>query len=413
LENYKSKLRLSNVKYHIEQPIKLLHFFAQLSSIHRMHLIEVTTKKQLKEFIYLPEKLYADYPNFVPPLFLDEENFHDPRQNVSLIENETILFLASQDGKIMGRVMGIIHAAYNAQHGEKTARFYKLDFVNDRNVADLLLKGIEAWAISKGMTNMIGPYGFSDKDPQGFQIEGFDYLPVISTPTNPRYLPTILEELGFVKKVDCVSYKILVDEKLQDVFKKVFLRISQNKNLKLLEFKSKASIKPYIIPVFRLMNEAYSNIFGFVPMTEDEMKKFAAQYLPIMDPSFIKVVVDATGEVLAFAVSVPDMSPGFQKANGRLLPFGFLHILLSQWKSTQLDLLLGAIKSEFRRTGLIALLAYPLVCAMIKRKIRVVDSHLILEDNVPMRSVCEIAGGTVYKRFRVFEKNIINSTLLS
>lgn len=371
-----------------------------------MHLIEVTTKKQLKEFVYLPEKLYADYPNFVPPLFLDEENFHDPKKNHALKDNETILFLAAHEGKILGRAMGIIHSAHNSQHGEKTARFYKLDFVNDLRVIEILLKGIESWAMSKGMTNLIGPYGFSDKDPQGFQIEGFENLPVISTSTNPPYLPHLLGQFGFRKKLDCVSYKILMTEKLQDIFEKVYQRVSLNRNFKLLEFKSKSDIKPYIVPVFRLMNETYSHIFGFVPMSEDEMKRFAAQYLPILDPSFIKVVFGTAGEVVAFAVSVPDMSRGFQKAKGRLLPLGFLHILMAQWKSTQLDLLLGAIKKEFRSAGLIALLAYPLIRSMIKRKIEVIDSHLILEDNQPMRAVCEIAKGVVYKRFRVFEKHL-------
>lgn len=371
-----------------------------------MEIIEVNSRKLLKEFIYLPEKLYAQYLNFVPPLFSDEEAFHNSKENRAFQTSDTIRFLASYKGRIVGRAMGIIHHEYNLRHNEKNARFYQLDFIDDQEVCEALLKAVEVWAKSKGMNNLIGPYGFSDRDPQGYKIEGFEYLPVISTATNPPYLPKCLDRLGFQKAFDCVSYKIKVNEKLSEKQESVYKRVSENKLIRLVEFKSKKEIKPYIVPVFRLVNEAYSNLYGFIPMSEAEMEKFAAQYLPILDPDFIKVVVDIKGELVAFAVSVPDMSPGFQKAKGRLFPFGFLHILSAQKKTTQLDLLLGAIQSRYRKRGIIALLSHSLMQAASKRKLSSIDSHLILENNSAMRAVCENAGGEIYKRFRIFSKAI-------
>jgi GNAT superfamily N-acetyltransferase len=372
-----------------------------------MHLVEVVNKKLLKEFIYLPEKLYCNYPNYVPPLFADEEAFHDLNKNIAHRSSDTIRFIAVEQGQPVGRIMGIVHHAYNTQHNEKTVRFYQLDCIDNLLVTKILLTGIESWAKDMGMEKIIGPYGFSDKDPQGYQIEGFEYLPVISAPNNPPYLPGHLETLGFLKEFDCVSYRITINEKLPEAYQAVYQRVSLNKSIRLLEFKTKNQLKPYIVPVFRLVNEAYAHLFGFTPMTEAEMKKFAAQYLPVLDPEFVKVVVDMSGEVVAFVVAVPDMSKGIQKARGRLFPFGFIHILSSRKKSTQLDLLLGALKPGYRKRGITVLLAQAMMQSAIKRKIHTMDSHLVLESNAAMRAEYENLGAEIYKRYRIFGKALI------
>jgi hypothetical protein len=195
-----------------------------------------------------------------------------------------------------------------------------------------------------------------------------------------------------------------IPEKLPPVYQKVYDRIQANKNLRLLEFTRKRQLKPYIIPVFRLVNETYAPLFGFVPMTEEEMKKFAAQYLPVLEPELVKVVVNASNELTAFVVSMPDMSAGIQKAKGRLFPFGFIHILRSMRKTKQLNLLLGAVKSDFRGKGINVLMGKSLFDSAYKRGLKIMDSHLILENNSVMRAECEKLGGTVRKRYRVYQK---------
>lgn len=366
----------------------------------------VDSKSSLKEYIFLPSRIYKGDPRWVPPLYIDEWDFHDPKKNKALEYCDTIRVLAVQDGKTVGRIMGIIHHPYNAHHNEKTVRFFNLDCINNQQVAHTLIHFVEQWGKEKGMNKAIGPFGFSDKDPQGIQIQGFEYLPVLATPTNPSYLRTLIEHEGYGKEVDCVSYQMAINPKLSLLYEHVYHRIIKNNNVKLVEFKSKAQLKPYILPVLRLMNEAYAHIFGFTELSEEEMKKFAAQYLPVLDPEFVKVVENSKGNVIAFVVALPDMSKGIQKAKGNIFPIGFLHIMNAMRKTNQLDLMLGAIQASYRRAGISVLMGKAMIDSAVKRKLTVMDSHLILENNLPMRGECEKLNGKVCKRYRVYGKTL-------
>lgn len=377
---------------------------SEFYSLMNLALKTVDSKSLLKEFIFLPEKIYKGDSRWVPPMYPDEWNFHDPKQNKALQYSDVIRILAYQNNQPAGRIMGIINHKYNADHQEKTGRFYALDCINDQAVAHTLLEAIERWSKEKGMNKLIGPYGFSDKDPQGLQIEGLDLLPVIATPTNPIYLQQLVEHEGYIKELDCVSYQLEIPEKLSPVYQKVYERVAASFGIRLIAFTRKRQLKPYIIPVFRLVNETYSSIFGFVPMTEEEMKKFAAQYLPVLDPEFVKVVVNTKNELIAFIVSMPDMSLGIQKAKGRLFPFGFIYILKAMKKTKQLNLLLGATRADHRGKGINVLMGKSLFESANKRGLKIIDSHLILESNLKMRAECEKLGGLIRKRYRVYHK---------
>lgn len=369
-----------------------------------LSLKTVDSKSLLKEFIFLPEKIYKNDTRWVPPMYGDEWNFHDRGQNKALEYSDVIRIVAYDGAKAVGRIMGIINRKYNQEHHERTARFFALDCINDQAVAHALIGTIEQWSRELGMHKLIGPYGFSDKDPQGLQIEGLELLPVIATPANPYYLQKLVEHEGYTKELDCVSYQMPIPEKLSPAYQKIFGRINTNKNMRLLEFTSKQKLKPYIIPVFRLVNETYAPLFGFVPMTEAEMKKFAGQYLPVLEPTLVKVVVNASGELIAFVVSMPDMSVGIQKAKGRLFPFGFIHILRAMRKTQQLNLLLGAVKSSYRGKGINVLMGKSLIDSANKLGLTTMDSHLILEKNSAMRAACEKLDGVIRKRYRVYQK---------
>lgn len=365
----------------------------------------VNTRQLLRQFIHLPENLSGGRPNWVPPIYMDEWNFHNPKNNSSLSYSETIRILAFSGSKPVGRIMGIINKRYNKKYGLSNASFFNLDCINDQQVAHALLLNVEQWAAEKGMNKIIGPYGFSDKDPQGLQIEGFDHLPVIATPTNPSYLQNLIESDGYQKEIDCVSYQYKVPAQVPAIFHKVVERIAGNSNLQLIEFKKKSQLKPHIMPVLRLVNETYSHLFGFVTMTETEMNNLAAQYLFVLDPDFVKVIQNKKGETIAFGVGLPDISHGIQKAKGRLFPFGFIHILSAMKSATQLNLMLGAVKPSTRNLGLNALLATSMINTAIRRGIKNMDSHLILETNHQMRREFERVGATLYKRYRVYQKS--------
>jgi len=371
-----------------------------------LELKAVNSKALLKEYIYLCKNIYQRETRWVPPFYEDEWAFHDPTKNKTLEHCETMRMIAYQDGKAVGRIMGIIHHPYNKLHQEKTARFFNLDCINNQNVANTLINAVETWALSKGMNKVIGPFGFSDKDPQGLQIEGLNYLPVLATPANPAYLPNLVVEEGYTKEVDCVSYQMPIPREVPLLYTKVSDRIKRNNTLQLIEFTSKRALKPYIIPVLRLVNETYAPLFGFAPMSEEEMKKFADQYVPVLDPEFVKVVVNTHQDVVAFVVAMPDMSAGIQKAKGKLFPFGFIFVLNAMRKSKQLNLMLGAVKNGYRGNGISALIGKAMIESANKRGLEIMDSHLILEHNYTMRGECEKLNGQVCKRFRIFSKNL-------
>ncbi|MFN8354726.1 MAG: GNAT family N-acetyltransferase [Spirosomataceae bacterium] len=366
----------------------------------------VVTKEQLRTFIYLPKLIHQHHANWVPPLYDDEWKFYDPTENRALQQSDTVLVLAYEGDKPVGRIMGIIPHEYNQLKGEQTARFYNLDCFDDASIAQALIGFVEDWARSNGATQMIGPFGFSDKDPQGAQIEGFEHLPVIATATNLPYIPTFITQQGYQKLIDCLVYRLDIPKQLPATYERVLERVLRNQQLRMIEFSSRKALKPYIVPVLRLVNETYEPLFGFVPMTEAEMKHFAAQYLPILDPAFVKVIVDTTGNPVAFVVAMPDLSKGIQKAKGKIFPFGFIHILLEARKTKQLDLLLGAVRPAYRGRGLTILMGKRLFDEALKRGLTYIDSHLVLETNTLMRAELENLGGVVYKRYRVYEKTL-------
>ncbi|MDI6845301.1 MAG: hypothetical protein QME28_04100 [Candidatus Saccharicenans sp.] len=371
-------------------------------------LIEVKTRSQLKAFIYLPEKLHRDHPNWVPPIYMDEWSYFDPKKNKAFSYSDAILLLAEKDGETVGRIMGIINRRYNEVRNEKTARFGYLESIKDQEVVHALLSRVEEWAREKGMTRIIGPYGFSDQDPEGFLIKGFENRATIATYYNFEWLPEMVEKEGYTKDIDYFVYKIEVPEEIPEIYRRVSERILKKGNFQLLEFRRKKEIKPWVRPILSLMNETYteSNIYGYAPLDEKEMDDLAKKYMPILDPRFIKCVLK-DGQVVAFIIGIPDMTEGIQKARGRLFPFGFIHILRAQKKTRQLDLLLGAIKKEYRGVGLDALMGMAMLAEARKAGFKVIDTHHEMESNVRVRAEMERLGGQIYKIYRVYQKSLV------
>ena len=366
---------------------------------------EVNSKKELKKFIHLPAAVHQNHPNWVPPIYMDEEEFFNLKKNKSFQSCDTILLLAYGEKKVVGRIMGIIHHKYNEKHQENHARFAFFESWNDPEVASALLQAVEDWSRDKGMNRLIGPLAFSDKDPQGFLIEGFDQPPVIASNCNFPYQVELLEKNGYTKEVDLVVYQIQIPDPIPEFYMKIYERaIRLNHGLHVLEFTSRRKVKPYIHPVLHLLNETFTEIFGFIPFTEAEMDDFANRYLFLINPRFIKVVVNSQNEVLAFVIGMSHIGEGIQKAKGYLFPFGIFQIFASARKSKQLNLLLGGINPEYRGKGLDVLMGVRMLKSATALGKTTIDSHLELENNTMVRAEMEKLGGRVYKRFRVFGK---------
>ncbi len=367
---------------------------------------ELNGKKDLITFIYLPEKIHKGHERWVPPIYMDEWNFFSPKKNKSFSHCLTILALAWDDDRPVGRIMGIINPKYNDLHDERNVRFFALECYQDIEIARTLIDFISAWAREQGMKKLVGPLGFSDKDPQGCQIEGFEEPVAITTPVNFPWMKDFYEELGFQKEVDLLSYKIIVPEKVPEYIEKVSKRVIESNGYILHEFKTRRELRPWIVPVFRLVNVTFTHIYGFIPLEEKEMQELADRYLPILDPRFVKVISKEDGEPLGFVVSMPELSQGIKRAQGRLFPFGWSYILSESRRTKMLTLLLGAVKEEYRGKGLDSLMSMRLLESAIKAGMKTIDSHLILEHNSRMRAMCDRIDGKVYKRFRIFFKEI-------
>lgn len=372
----------------------------------KIEIRKVESKKDLKKFIFLPSVLHSSHKNWVPPIYNDEWTFLSHEKNKNMRENDTLLLLAFHEEKIVGRIMGIINLHHNEVQNIKTARFFYLECENNREVSHALIDAVEKWAREKGMNKMIGPFGFSDKDPQGLMIEGFEHMPVIATNYNFPYMVDLVEKEGYTKEIDCVSFKLPIPREVPELYNRILVRILKNNKLRILEFRNRWSMKKYIVPLFRLINEAYTDLYGFIPLDEKEMHEFSNRYLPILDPAFVKVVVDGKDNVIAFIIAMPDMNEGIIKAKGKLFPFGFLKILRSAKHTKQLDLMLGAVKEEYRGVGFDVLLGSKIIESAWKRGIEVIDSHLILESNYKMRAELEKLGGVQFKRYRIYQKAI-------
>jgi ribosomal protein S18 acetylase RimI-like enzyme len=367
---------------------------------------EVLTRKDRRDFIYLPEKVHKNEPDWLPPIYMDEWELYDKKKNKSFKYADAILLLAYRDNKPVGRIMGIINKRYNSINNEQHGRFCFMECFNDKEVFHTLITRVEEWTRQNGMTRIVGPLGFSDKDPQGFQIEGFEYPLFMTAPNNSKYMPELLEEEGYVKKIDLVNYLGKIPEQFPVVYDRVLARFENVKEYRIIEFSSKKELKPYIIGVLELMNETFAEIYGFVPLNDKEKTDFAARYLPILDPKFIKVI-EAEGKLVGFAIGMPDISKGIRDANGKLLPFGIFKILRESKRSKKLLMMLGGVKKEYRGKGLEVLMGVKILQSGIKHKMDTLDSHLVLEDNSKMRGEYERVGCTVVKKFRIYQKDLL------
>ena len=368
---------------------------------------EVKDRKDLKTFIYLPEKIHAGHANWVPPIYMDEWTYFNPKKNKAFSYCDTLRLLAFRDNKPVGRIMGIINDRYNTYKGEKTVRFGYLESWEDEEVVWGLLEQIEEWGRERGMTRIVGPYGFTDQDPEAFMVEGFEHRATIATYYNFEWLPKLVEKRGYTKDIDYFVYQIKVPKEIPEFYQRIYERASRKGQYTILEFKKKREFKPWIKPILHLMNETYTagDIYGYTPLDEKEMEDLAKRYMPILDPRFIKAVT-VDGEAAAFVIAMPDMTEGIQKARGRLFPFGLFKILRAAKKTKQLDLMLGAIKEKYRGRGLDVLMGVKMLQSASQAGMEVMDTHHEMESNVKVRAEMLRMGGKLYKRFRILQKDL-------
>jgi len=370
---------------------------------------KVSNKKDLKRFIRFNYELYKNNPYSVPDLYDDMIGTFSTEKNAAFEFCEADYFLAYKDDKLVGRVAAIINRRANETWNKKEVRFGWIDFVDDPEVSKALLDTVEAWGKERGMETIVGPLGFTDLDAEGMLVEGFDQLSTMSTIYNYPYYPHHIERLGFEKEADWVEYKLTVPDKLPEKFVRISEIILQKYNLKIKKLKrSEIKEKNYGQKIFDLINEAYAPLYGYSKMTQGQINQYIKTYLPLIDLRMVSLVEDEAGELVAVGISMPSLSKALQKAKGKMLPFGWFHLLKALFvkKPDVLDLLLVGVKPEYQSKGVNALLFYDLVPTYQKMGFKYGESNPELELNKKVQAQWSAFESVQHKRRRAFRKSI-------
>ena len=369
---------------------------------------KVETSKELKQFIRFNYEMYKDNPYSVPDLYDDMLNTFSRDKNAAFEFCEADYFMAYKDGKPVGRVAAIMNNRANETWNKKEVRFGWIDFIDDAEVSDALLKTVEAWGKERGATEIVGPLGFTDFDAEGMLVEGFDQLSTMATIYNHPYYPEHMVKHGYEKDADWVEFKIYIPDAIPDKHKRISEIIMRKYGLKIVKCTSK-DIKKYGQAIFDLMNEAYSQLYGYSALSPKQIKQYIKMFLPILDLRMVTLVVDSEDQVIAAGISMPSLSEALQKAKGRLLPFGWYHLLkvifLKKYPKV-LDLLLVAVKPEYQNTGVNALLFYDLIPVYQNIGFEYAESNPELELNGKVQAQWEYFKTEQHKRRRCFKKTI-------
>ncbi len=338
---------------------------------------------QLHQYVQFGIDLYKGNDCYVPPLIFDEVGTLSPDVNPAFDFCDAQSFMAFRNGEPVGAITAIINKAYNEKTGEKLMRFGFVNFIDDAEVVDELFEAVEKWGRERGMTSIVGPMGFSDMDHEGMLIEGFDELGTMATIYNYPYYPKHMERMGYAKDVDWVEYRMTVPDAVPEKYARIADIVAKKYGLSVLKYTSRSKIKKeYGRAIFELVNEAYANLYGFVPLTERQIDFYIKAYIDVLRLEDVCLVVDSDGKLVALGISMPSMSRALQKAHGKLFPFGWWHLLQAiQGKTDVVDLLLVAVKPEYQSRGVNALIFADLIPRYIKNGYKFAESNLELEGN--------------------------------
>lgn len=371
---------------------------------------KVSTRRELEKFIRFNYRLYKENPYSVPDLFDDMLNTFNKKKNAAFEFCEADYFLALRDGEIVGRVAAIINHKANRTWNKKDVRFGWIDFIDDAEVSEALMRTVEQWGKERGMTHIQGPLGFTDFDAEGMLIEGFDQLSTMSTTYNYPYYSTHIERMGFEKDADWVEYKIYIPDDIPDKHKRISELIQRKYNLNVVKCTSARTLaKKYGQAIFELMNEAYRPLYGYSALSQRQIDQYIRMYLPIIDLRMVTLITDADDRLIAVGLSMPSLSKALQESNGRLLPLGWYYlgktIFLKRYPKI-LDLLLVAVKPEYQNKGVNALLFSDLIPVYRKLGFEYAESNPELEMNGKVQAQWEYFKTEQHKRRRCFVKEI-------
>lgn len=370
---------------------------------------EVTTRRQLKIFVNFPEKLYKDNPYYVPPLEFDQMDTLDQKKGAAQEFCDSKLYLAYKDGELAGRVAAIVNYKANEQWNHKEVRFGWIDFIDDREVSRALMDKVEEFGRAHGMESIVGPLGFTDFDPEGMLIDGFDVLSTMALIYNFPYYNDHLADMGFEKDADWIEYKVTIPEIAPERWDRMFKIISQRTNCHLRQLTRKIiREEDYGHKVFRCINDCYKDLYNFTVLPDHMAEKYMGFYLSILDLRYLSMVENEKGDLVAFGITMPSIARALQKSRGKLFPFGWWPLLKSLFIKHEegAEMLLVGVHPDYQNSGINSLLFMDMFKKYHQLGVVWAESNAILETNLKNQGQFRDFNPECKKRRRSYIKKL-------
>ena len=369
---------------------------------------KVTTRREQKEFLDFPLKLYAGNPCFVPPLYGDERKMFRP----GYVYNdccEWICFNAYKDGRMAGRIQGVIQKAANEKDHEKRARFTRFDTIDDREVSKALFDAFEKWALEQGMDTACGPLSFSDLEREGLLVEGFDEPETFEEQYNAEYYQHHIEDLGYGKEVDWTESRLYApapDEDQEDldkltdfIFRRYKLHFGPSSG-------AKDFLRRYADGIFELIDKSYDGLYGTVPFTEGMKKLMIDNFRLVISPKYTAVILDENDRMVCFGFAIPALAPALVGTNGKLTPRTLLRMLKAIRHPKVIDLCLIGVDPEYLNRGVSAAFSSAIMHMLRDTDVEYAETNLNLEDNYAIQNQWRRFKAVQAKRRRAYVKKL-------
>ncbi len=372
-----------------------------------MQIVKVSTKKQKKQFIDFPHALYKGDPNYVPEIYLGMQELMNPKKNPFFKHSNADLFLAIRDNKIIGRIAAIQNNNYNKFANSNVGYFGFFDVIEDYAVAEKLLQTAVDWVKTKGHVSLYGPTNFSTNETAGILVDGYDSPPVINMTYNKPYYVDFMNRFGFTKQMDLLAYRIptqTVSEKSLRITERLEERLkSRGITIRTVSLKNWNKEVPVIRELYKA---AWDKNWGFVPPTDEEFNHLADSLKMILVPEMV-FLAEKDGKGIGFFLGVPNINEiMIKQKRGRILPFGAIRLLMGKRKTKILRIILLGVKDEYRRLGIEAIFYGKIIRYAQNNGIEFGEGSWILENNEMMNKGLQNLNGEVYKRYRIYEKNL-------
>lgn len=370
---------------------------------------EVQSRKELREFVNFPEKLYRHNPYYVPPLEFDQMDTLDQKKGAAQEFCDSKLYLAYKDGKLAGRVAAIVNRLANKQWNHKEVRFGWYDFIDDREVSKALMDKVEEFGRKYGMESVVGPLGFTDFDPEGLLIEGFDQLSTMALIYNYPYYVDHIDSMGFQKDADWIEYKIYVPEALPERVARMANIIEQRANVHVTPLTRKLiKEKDYAHKIFKIINDCYKNLYNFTVLPEKMADKYIGFYLKVLDLNYVSLVENERDEIVAFGITMPSIARALQRSRGKLFPFGWWFLAKSLFfkREEGVEMLLVGVNPEYQNSGVNTLVQADMFKKYTEAGVKWAETNAILETNIKNQGQFKEFDHECKKRRRSYIKKL-------